>query len=75
MNEVTLIGIDLAKHVFHVHGQDAKGHAIFRKKLSRLQLLPFHSLATSRLSPWSWRRALALTGWHASSLQWGMLRG
>lgn len=43
MNEVTLIGIDLGKHVFHVHGQDAKGHAIFRKKLSRLQLLPFFS--------------------------------
>lgn len=43
MDEVTLIGIDLGKHVFHIHGQDAKGHAIFRKKLSRQQLLSFFS--------------------------------
>jgi hypothetical protein len=26
----TSIGIDLGKRVFHVHGQDAKGHVIFR---------------------------------------------
>jgi hypothetical protein len=38
MNEVTLIGIDLGKHVFHLHVQDAKGHEVFRKKLSRAQL-------------------------------------
>ncbi|MFM0049336.1 hypothetical protein [Caballeronia grimmiae] len=25
MNEVTLIGIDLGKHVFHLHAQHAKG--------------------------------------------------
>ncbi|WP_027796000.1 IS110 family RNA-guided transposase [Paraburkholderia acidipaludis] len=43
MNEVTLIGIDLGKHVFHLHAQDAKGHEVFRKKLSRTQLLPFFS--------------------------------
>ncbi|HEF5870769.1 TPA: IS110 family transposase [Burkholderia cenocepacia] len=43
MNEVTLIGIDLGKHVFHLHAQDAKGREVFRKKLSRAQLLPFFS--------------------------------
>ncbi|WP_175713246.1 IS110 family transposase [Burkholderia ambifaria] len=43
MNEITLIGIDLGKHVFHLHAQDAKGHEVFRKKLSRVQLLPFFS--------------------------------
>src|SRR5437868_2579469 len=43
MNDVTLIGIDLGKHVFHVHGRDAKGHAIFRKKLPRSHLLSFFS--------------------------------
>jgi transposase len=43
MNEVTLIGIDLGKHVFHLHAQDAKGHEVLRKKLSRAQLLPFFS--------------------------------
>lgn len=30
MNEITLIGIDLGKHVFHLHGQDVKGHEVFR---------------------------------------------
>jgi len=40
---VTLIGIDLGKHVFHLHAQDAKGREVFRKKLSRSQLLPFFS--------------------------------
>ncbi|AOK59167.1 IS110 family transposase [Burkholderia ubonensis] len=41
MNEITLIGIDLGKHVFHLHAQDVKGHEVFRKKLTRSQLLPF----------------------------------
>jgi transposase len=39
MNEVTLIGIDLGKHSFHLHAQDATGRMVFRKKLSRQQLL------------------------------------
>ena len=43
MNEVTLIGIDLGKHIFHLHAQDAKGHEVFRKKLARAQLIPFFS--------------------------------
>lgn len=34
MNEVTLIGIDLGKHVFHLHARDAKGREVFRKKLA-----------------------------------------
>jgi len=43
MNEITLIGIDIGKRVFHLHAQDAKGHEVFRKKLSRAQLLSFFS--------------------------------
>jgi hypothetical protein len=39
----TLIGIDLGKHVFHLHAQDGRGREVFRKKLSRAQLLPFFS--------------------------------
>ena len=35
MDDVTLVGIDLGKHSFHLHGQDAKGRALLRKKLSR----------------------------------------
>lgn len=41
MQEVTLIGIDLGKHCFHVHGQDKRGKAVFRQKYSRKQLITF----------------------------------
>lgn len=41
MKEVTIIGIDLAKRVFQAHGAAADGSVVFRKKLSRAQLLPF----------------------------------
>ena len=41
MTSATLIGLDLAKHVFHVHGASESGAVIFRKKLSRNQVLPF----------------------------------
>lgn len=41
MNDVTLIGIDLGKHSFHVHGQDRHGKALLRMKLNRKQLIEF----------------------------------
>ena len=41
MQNVTLVGIDLGKHSFHVHGQDRTGKAVFCKKRSRKQLLEF----------------------------------
>lgn len=41
MEDVVLIGIDLGKHSFHLHGQDCRGHAVFRKKFSRKQLIEF----------------------------------
>lgn len=41
MDDVTLIGIDLGKHSFHLHGQDRYGKAIFRKKFSRKLLIEF----------------------------------
>ncbi|MFM0140928.1 IS110 family RNA-guided transposase [Caballeronia grimmiae] len=43
MNDVTLVGIDLGKHSFHLHGQDRRGRAVFRKKLTRKQLMLFFS--------------------------------
>ena len=39
MGEVTTIGLDLAKHVFQVHGVDAGGTTVLRKQLRRGQLL------------------------------------
>lgn len=41
MQDVTLIGIDLGKHGFHVHGQDRHGKAQLRRKFDRKQLLIF----------------------------------
>ena len=41
MGEVTTIGLDIAKQVFHVHGADAAGRALFSRKLTRSKLLGF----------------------------------
>ena len=41
MEEVTIIGIDLAKNVFQLHGAAADGRPVFRKKLTRLQFQRF----------------------------------
>ena len=43
MSEVTTIGLDLAKHVFQVHGVDAEGATVLRKQLRRAQVLTFFS--------------------------------
>ncbi|PBB51786.1 MULTISPECIES: IS110 family transposase [Mesorhizobium] len=41
MEKVTIIGVDLAKNVFQLHGAAADGSVVFRKKLSRLQFCKF----------------------------------
>ena len=43
MGEVTTIGLDLAKHVFQVHGVDAEGATVLRKQVRRAQVLAFFS--------------------------------
>ena len=43
MGELTTIGLDLAKHVFQVHGVDAEGATVLRKQLRRAQVLAFFS--------------------------------
>ncbi len=43
MSELTTIGLDLAKHVFQVHGIDAQGTTVLRKRLRRGQVLAFFS--------------------------------
>lgn len=45
--EVSMIGIDLAKSVFQVHGVDGSGAVVVRRKLRRSQVLGFFS----RLAP------------------------
>ena len=39
MSEVAVIGLDLAKSVFQVHGVDAQGQTVMRRRLSRGQVL------------------------------------
>ncbi|KHJ14325.1 transposase, partial [Escherichia coli] len=41
MQNITLIGIDLGKHSFHIHCQDKSGKALLRKKFTRTKLMQF----------------------------------
>ncbi len=41
MTNITTVGLDLAKLVFQVHGADADGKPVVRKKLRRGQVLVF----------------------------------
>ena len=52
---ISMIGIDTAKSVFHLHGVDTQGKVQLKRKLSRDKLIPF--LSSSRAAPWSWRPA------------------
>lgn len=41
MEDIAVIGIDLAKSVFQLHGIDGQGQVVLRQRLSRAKLLPF----------------------------------
>src|SRR5205085_5257890 len=41
MSEIKTIGLDLAKHVFQVHGINASGECVLRKRLRRGQVISF----------------------------------
>jgi transposase len=47
VSEVITIGLDIAKDVFHVHGADERGRAVFSKKISRAKLLDFFAAQPS----------------------------
>ena len=40
MGEVSTIGLDIAKSVFQIHGVDADGAVVIRKRITRAKLLP-----------------------------------
>jgi transposase len=40
-NSVTTVGIDVAKNVFQIHGNDASGKQLFSKRLQRKEVLAF----------------------------------
>ena len=39
--EMSVLGIDLAKRVFHAVGMDEKGRIVLRQRLTRHDLIPF----------------------------------
>jgi len=41
MEEITTIGLDIAKHVFQVHGIDAAGNVAIKRRLRRGEVLTF----------------------------------
>jgi transposase len=41
MSEVRIIGLDIAKSVFQLHGVDGAGATVLQKRLTRARLLPF----------------------------------
>ena len=48
MEQATTIGLDIAKHVFQVHGADAAGHVLFRKRVGyRVKPLDFFAAQAS----------------------------
>jgi transposase len=49
MNEVTTIGLDLAKSVFQVHGVDELGAVTLRRSVRRKRLLAFFAELPPRL--------------------------
>ena len=75
MSEVSTVGIDLAKSVFQVHGADASGGVVFRKKLRRDQVQPFFSslprcvvAMEACASAHYWARELAAVGERAKAV-------
>ena len=41
MSEVSIIGVDSAKHMFQLHGAAADGKVLFRRRVRREKLLAF----------------------------------
>jgi transposase len=41
MGQVVVVGLDIAKSVFQVHGVDADGEVVVRRRLRRSRVLPF----------------------------------
>jgi|SRR6516165_9441371 len=69
MEQATTIGLDIAKHVFQVHGADGAGHVLFRERVTRVKLLSFLAAQTRCVVPMEacagahyWAREIAKLG-------------
>jgi len=65
----TMIGLDIAKNVFQVHAEDASGHLVLRKRLSRAAMEGFFAKQPSAVigieacgSSHHWARTLSAMG-------------
>ena len=72
LSSVTTVGLDLAKHVFQVHGVDASGRVVVTKAIRRNKLLEFFASLPPCLvgldasgSAHHWARELIKLGHHA----------
>ncbi|MBP2236309.1 transposase [Sinorhizobium kostiense] len=70
MNEITIVGLDLAKNVFHIHGAGPDGAAVLRKKLSRGRLLEF--LAKLPICVVAMEACASAHYWDGRLASWGM---
>src|SRR5271165_7195831 len=71
MEQATTIGLDIAKHVFQLHGADGAGHVLFRKRITRVKLLGFLAAQTRCVVAMEacagahyWAREIAKLGHH-----------
>jgi hypothetical protein len=71
MEQATTIGLDIAKHVFHVHGADAAGHVLFRKRITRAKLLGF--LAAQARCVVAMEACAGAHYWARGSLSWAIM--
>ena len=62
--QVTTVGLDIAKNLFQVHGADAQGRPVLKRKLARGKVLEF--FATCRRAWSGWRPAAPPTTGRAS---------
>ena len=73
MSEVSTIGLDLAKNVFQVHGANASGAVVFRKKLRRDRVLKF--LAAQPACTVAMEACASSHYWGTRSRNWGTRSG
>ena len=73
MEQVSTIGLDIAKHVFQLHGADGAGHVLFRKRITRAKLLSFLAAQTRCVVAMQacagahyWAREIAKLGHHGA---------
>ena len=70
MEEISIIGVDIAKHVFQVHGARADGSVAFSKKLSRASCFRFWHYG--RDAWWRWKLVRAPITEDGRSRPWGI---